>query len=100
MSSTVIIPISYGFIRDDKGDLVLHPSIKCRPEIIESNGLIQAKPTFKFTLGDGEFYAIEIIKENMDDFFDSHIIFTGFYSTACNIVKELNVPDNEVEWIR
>lgn len=100
MSSTLIIPINYGFIYNQEGDLVLHPSIKCRPSIIEDNGLIKAEPTFQFTLGDGEFYRIEMSKENRDDFFDSYIIFTGFYSTACNIVRELNVPDNEVEWVK
>ena len=99
MSSTLIIPINYGFIYNQEGDLVLHPSIKCRPSIIEDNGLIKAEPTFQFTLGDGDFYRIEMGKENKDDFFDSYIIFTGFHSTGLNIIKELNVPEDEIKWV-
>ena len=40
MSSTLIIAFIYGFIYNLEGDLVLHPSIKCRPNIFEDNGLI------------------------------------------------------------
>lgn len=99
MSITVRIPIAYGFIRDNEGDLVLHPSIKCRPTIIEDNGCIKCEPKFKFTNGDGSFYDIEICKDQIDDFFDSYIVFTGFYSTALMIMKELCVPENDVEWV-
>lgn len=98
MSVTIRIPVSYGFIYNSEGELVLHPSIKCKASIIEDNGLIKCEPTLQFTLGDGVFSEIEIGKENKDDFFDSYIIFTGFYSTACNIIRELNVPSSEVEW--
>lgn len=100
MSSTIIIPISYGFIRDNEGSLVLHPSIKLIPNIEENNGCIKITSEYKFTTGDGTFSSISMNKENKDDFFDSYIIFTGFYSTACDIIRELNVPVDEVEWVK
>lgn len=99
MSVTILIPIDYAFIRDNEGNLILHPSIKCGPVIIESNGLIKVEPTFQFTLGDGYYYQVEFTKESKDNFFNSALVFTGFYSTALNIIKELNVPDNNVEWV-
>ena len=99
MSVTILIPVNYAFIRDNEGDLILHPSIKCKPIIIESNSLIKVEPTFQFTLGDGYYYQVEFTKESEDNFFNSALVFTGFYSTALNIIKELNVPDNDVEWV-
>lgn len=100
MSVTILIPIDYAFIRDSIGNLILHPSIKCRPVIMERNGLIKVEPTFQFTLGDGYYYQVEFTKESEDNFFNSSLVFTGFYSTALSIIKELNVPDNDVEWIK
>ncbi len=99
MSVTIIIPIDYAFIRDSIGELVLHPSIKCRPVIVESNGLIKVESTFQFTLGDGHYYQVEFTKEYEDAFFNSALVFTGFYSTALSIIKELNVSANDVEWV-
>ena len=99
MSVTILIPIDYAFIRDSIGELVLHPSIKCRPTIIESNGLIKVEPTFQFPLGDGYYYQVEFTKEYEDAFFNSSLVFTGFYSTALSIIKELNVSANDVEWV-
>ena len=99
MSVTVLIPIDYAFIRNDEGNLILHPSIKCRPVIMERSGLIKVEPTFQFTLGDGYYYQVEFTKEYEDAFFNSSLVFTGFYSTALSIIKELNVPDNDVEWV-
>lgn len=98
MSVTLRIPITYGFIHNTSGDLILHPSIKCRAFILEDNTLIKCEPRLQFTLGDGDFVDIEIGKENKDDFFDSYIIFTGFKSTAENIIKELGVPQDQCEW--
>lgn len=98
MSSTLLIPISYCFVRDEEGDLVLHPAIKCKPVIVESNSLIKAESTFQFTTGDGSFYQVEFGKAHKDDFFDAHLVFTGFRSTGLTIIQELNVPANEVEW--
>lgn len=100
MSTTIIIPVTYGFIRDEEGELVLHPSLKPRATVIEVNGCIHCEPKLQFTLGDGYFYDIELGKDNKDDFFNSTIIFTGFYSTALSIIKELNVPADEVEWVK
>ena len=91
MSVTILIPIDYAFIRNDEGNLILHPSIKCRPVIMERSGLIKAEPTFQFTLGDGYYYQVEFTKESEDNFFNSSLVFTGFYSTALSIIKELNV---------
>ena len=99
MSVTILIPVDYAFIRDSIGELVLHPSIKCRPVVIESNGLIKVEPTFQFTLGDGYYYQVEFTKEYEDAFFNSSLVFTGFYSTALSIIKELNVSANDVEWV-
>ena len=99
MSVTILIPVDYAFIRDNEGNLVLHPSIKCKPVIIESNGLIKVEPTFQFTLGDGYYYQVEFTKESEDIFFNSSLVFTGFYSTALSIIKELNVSANDVEWV-
>ena len=99
MSVTILIPVNYAFIRDNEGDLILHPSIKCRPVVIESNGLIKVEPTFQFTLGDGYYYQVEFTKESKDNFFNSALVFTGFYSTFLIIIKELNVPANDVEWV-
>ena len=99
MSVTILIPVDYAFIRDNEGNLVLHPSIKCKPVIIESNGLIRVEPTFQFTLGDGHYYQVEFTKESEDNFFNSSLVFTGFYSTALSIIKELNVSANDVEWV-
>ena len=99
MSVTILIPIDYAFIRNDEGNLILHPSIKCRPVIMERSGLIKAEPTFQFTLGDGYYYQVEFTKESEDAFFNSSLVFTGFYSTALSIIKELNVSANDVEWV-
>ena len=99
MSVTILIPVDYAFIRDNEGNLVLHPSIKCKPVIIESNGLIKVEPTFQFTIGDGYYYQVEFTKEYEDAFFNSSLVFTGFYSTALSIIKELNVSANDVEWV-
>ena len=99
MSVTILKPIDYAFIRDSIGQLVLHPSFKCKPVIIESNGLIKVEPTFQFTLGDGYYYQVEFTKEYEDAFFNSSLVFTGFYSTALSIIKELNVSANDVEWV-
>ena len=99
MSVTILIPIDYAFIRNDEGSLILHPSIKCKPIIIESNSLVKVEPTFQFTLGDGYYYQVEFTKESEDNFFNSSLVFTGFYSTALSIIKELNVSANDVEWV-
>lgn len=100
MSTTILIPVAYGFIRNEDGDLVLHPSIKPRAVIIEANGCIRCESKLQFTLGDGHFYDIELGRNNKDDFFHETIIFTGFYSTAMSIIEELNVPSDEVEWVK
>ncbi len=99
MSTTVLIPVDYAFIRNNEGALILHPSIQCKPSIVESNGLIRVESIFQFTTGDGNYYLVEFTKSAKDDFFNSALIFTGFYSTALTIIKELNVPDNDVEWV-
>lgn len=98
MSSTLRIPVNYALIRNTEGELVLHPSIKCESEVIESNGLVKIEATFQITLSDGFIHQVEFGKESQGNFFDSYMIFTGFYTTGLKIIKDLGVPNKEAEW--
>lgn len=100
MAVTIVIPMSYGFVRDNVGDLILHPSVKLRPVITEDNGNITIEAKYFFTLDNYSFYNIEFSREFIDDPYPSNIVFTGFYSTAQAIIRELQVPDKYVEWVK
>ena len=99
MSTTIIVPINYALIRDGNGELVLHPSIKLKPVITEDNGNVTVEAKYFFTLDNQSFIEGCFGKEHIDDPYPSNLIFTGFYSTAKEIIKELDVPDKYVEWI-
>ena len=99
MSTTIILPMSYALIRNNEGELVLHPSIKLKPVTTESNGNVTIEAEYFFTLDNQSFYSVGFGKEHIDDPYPSNLIFTGFYSTAQAIVRELQVPDKYVEWI-
>ena len=99
MSTTIIVPINYALIRDGNGELVLHPSIKLKPVITEDNGNVTVEAKYFFTLDNQSFVEVCFGKENIDSPYDETVIFTGFYSTAKEIIQELQVPDKYVEWI-
>ena len=99
MSTTIIVPINYALIRDGNGELVLHPSIKLNPVITEDNGNVTVEAKYFFTLDNQSFYSVGFGKEDIDSPYNEVLIFTGFYSTAQAIIKELQVPDKYVEWI-
>ena len=99
MSTTIIVPINYALIRDGNGELVLHPSIKLKPVITEDNGNVTVEAKYFFTLDNQSFYSVGFGKEDIDSPYNEVLIFTGFYSTAQAIIKELQVPDKYVEWI-
>ena len=42
---------------------------------------------------------IELGKDNIDSPYDETVIFTGFYSTAKEIIQELQVPEKDVDWV-
>ena len=99
MSTTIIVPINYALIRDGNGELVLHPSIKLNPVITEDNGNVTVEAKYFFTLDNQSFVEVCFGKEDIDSPYDEVLIFTGFYSTAESIVKELQAPSKYVEWI-
>ena len=99
MSTTIIVPINYALIRDGNGELVLHPSIKLCPVITEDNGNVTIEAKYFFTLDNQSFVEVCFGKEDINSPYDEVLIFTGFYSTAESIVKELQAPSKEVEWI-
>ena len=99
MSTTIIVPINYALIRDNSGELVLHPSIKLKPVITEDNGNVTVEAEYFFTTDNQSFIEVYLGKEDTDSPYDEVLIFTGFHSTAQAIVRELQVPDKYVEWI-
>ena len=99
MSTTIIVPINYALIRDGNGELVLHPSIKLKPVITEDNGNVTVEAKYFFTLDNQSFIEVYFGKEDINSPYNEVLIFTGFYSTAQAIVRELQVPDKYVEWI-
>lgn len=99
MSTTIIVPITYALIRNNEGELVLHPSIKLKPVITEDNGNVIIEAEYFFTLDNQSFIEVCFGKEDINSPYDEVLIFTGFQSTAQAIIKELQVPSKEVEWI-
>ena len=99
MATTIIFPIKYIFLINNEGDYILHPAIKLRPIITEDNGNVTVEAKYFFTLDNQSFVEIELGKDNIDSPYDETVIFTGFYSTAKEIIQELQVPDKYVEWI-
>ena len=99
MATTIIFPIKYIFSINSEGDYVLHPAIKLRPIITEDNGNVTVEAKYFFTLDNQSFIEVFFGKEDIDNPYDEVLIFTGFYSTAEAIVKELQAPSKEVEWI-
>ena len=99
MATTIIFPIKYIFSINSEGDYVLHPAIKLRPIITEDNGNVRIEAKYFFTTDNQSFVEVCFGKDNIDSPYDEVLIFTGFYSTAETIVKELQAPSKEVEWI-
>lgn len=99
MATTIIFPIKYIFSINSEGDYVLHPAIKLRPIITEDNGNVTVEAKYFFTLDNQSFVEVCFGKDNIDSPYDETVIFTGFYSTAKEIIQELQVPDKYVEWI-
>lgn len=99
MATTIIFPIKYIFLINNEGDYILHPAIKLRPIITEDNGNVRIEAKYFFTTDNQSFVEIELGKEDINSPYDETVIFTGFYSTAKEIIQELQVPDKYVEWI-
>lgn len=100
MSSTIIFPIIYATTRNSEGELVLHPAIKVRPVIVEDYGIVfSIESKFYFTLDNITFLEIEFGKSDRDLEHNDVVIFTGFYSSASNIIGELGIPNHQVQWV-
>ena len=99
MATTIIFPIKYIFSINSEGDYVLHPAIKLRPIITEDNGNVRIEAKYFFTTDNQSFVEIELGKDNSLIIRTVNIIFTGFYSTAKEIIQELQVPEKDVDWV-
>ena len=99
MATTIIFPIQHILLINNEGDYILHPAIKLRPIITEDNGNVRIEAKYFFTTDNQSFVEIELGKDNIDSPYDETVIFTGFYSTAKEIIQELQVPEKDVDWV-
>lgn len=97
MSSTLCFPIKYILSVDDKGERVLHPAVSIDYLLLESENGIHLAPYWGINVHGGSTLELYLSDRQEDPYYQDHILFTGFHSSAMNIVDLLRIPKEDYE---
>ena len=98
MSSTLCFPIKYILSLNSEGERVLHPAVSIKQLLLSDEGGIHLAPYWGIDVeGNGTTLELHISDRKEDPFYQDDVLFTGFYSSAMNIVELLRIPKEDYQ---
>lgn len=97
MSSTLCFPIKYILSLNSEGERVLHPDVSIDYLLLESENGIRLAPYWGIDVNGTGKLELFLADKREDPYYQDAVLFTGFHSSAMNIVDLLRIPKEDYQ---